>query len=72
MVITQGLQKFADRCVTMALSSEHNVDKALWLTLAQSWVQLDEQVAHVSVGRRISKWDRRPVLPRINCTELSL
>jgi hypothetical protein len=47
MEITQGHQTYADKCVTLALSSEDDVDKALWLTLAQSWVQLGEQVAHV-------------------------
>ena len=31
----------------MALSSEQDVDKALWLSLAQSWARLGEQVASV-------------------------
>ncbi len=34
MEITQGLEKYTDKCVAMALSSEHDTDKALWLTLA--------------------------------------
>ncbi len=50
MEITQGLHKYADKCVAMALSSEHATDKALWLTLAQSWAQLGEQVASVEWG----------------------
>lgn len=29
----------------MAQRSEHESDKALWLTLAQSWVRLAEHVA---------------------------
>ena len=40
-------RKYAEECVTMALSSVEDDDKALWLTLAQSWVRLAEQVADV-------------------------
>ena len=35
-------RKYAEECVTMALSSVQDDDKALWLTLAQSWVRLAE------------------------------
>ncbi len=45
MEINQHLEKYAEKCVAMALSSEPEVDKALWLILAQSWAQLGEQVA---------------------------
>ncbi|MFZ3336923.1 MAG: hypothetical protein WA776_08740 [Xanthobacteraceae bacterium] len=34
----------------MARLSEGDRDKALWLTLAQSWVRLAEHVAHVEAG----------------------
>lgn len=51
MEFTQGHEKFAEKCVAMALSSEQDVDKALWLSLAQSWARLAEQVA--SVERRL-------------------
>ena len=47
MEFTQGHEKYAEKCVVMALSSEQDVDKALWLTLAQSWARLGEQVASV-------------------------
>ena len=40
-------RKYAEECVTMALSSVQDDDKALWLTLAQSWVRLADQVAYV-------------------------
>lgn len=40
-------RKYAEECVTMALSSAEDDDKVLWLTLAQSWVRLAEQVAYV-------------------------
>jgi hypothetical protein len=38
----EGHRKYAEECVTMALSSVQDDDKALWLTLAQSWVRLAE------------------------------
>lgn len=40
-------RKYAEECVTMALSSVQDDDKALWLTLAHSWVRLADQVACV-------------------------
>ena len=40
-------RKYAEECLTMALSSPEDDDKALWLTLAQSWARLAEQVAYV-------------------------
>ena len=40
MEFTQGHEKYAEKCVAMALSSEQDVDKALWLSLAQSWARL--------------------------------
>jgi hypothetical protein len=45
-------RKYAEECVTMALSSAQDDDKALWLTLAQSWVRLAEQVAYVEDNPR--------------------
>jgi hypothetical protein len=47
MEFTQCHEKYAEKCMAMALSSEQDVDKALWLSLAQSWVRLGEQVASV-------------------------
>jgi hypothetical protein len=38
-------RKCAEECVAMARLSEADSDKALWLTLAQSWVRLAEHVA---------------------------
>jgi hypothetical protein len=38
-------RKCAEECVTMAQLSDAESDKALWLTLAQSWVRLAEHVA---------------------------
>ncbi len=45
MEINQHLEKYAEKCVAMALSSEPDVDKTLWLILAQSWAHIGEQVA---------------------------
>jgi hypothetical protein len=33
MEFTEGHEKYAEKCVAMALSSEQDVDKALWLSL---------------------------------------
>ncbi len=41
----QDHRKCAEACVAMARRSEDDADKALWLTLAQSWVRLAEHVA---------------------------
>ena len=41
----QDHRKYAEQCVAMARSSHDDSDKALWLTLAQSWVRLAEHVA---------------------------
>jgi hypothetical protein len=38
-------RKCAEECVAMARASGDDRDKALWLTLAQSWVRLAEHVA---------------------------
>ena len=41
----QDHRKYAEECVAMARLSQAESDKALWLTLAQSWVRLAEHVA---------------------------
>jgi hypothetical protein len=38
-------RRYAEECVAMAQRSDDESDKALWLTLAQSWVRLAEHVA---------------------------
>jgi hypothetical protein len=38
-------RRYAEECVAMAQRSDDDSDKALWLTLAQSWVRLAEHVA---------------------------
>ena len=43
----QDHRKHAEECVAMARQSEAQSDKALWLTLAQSWVRLAEHVARM-------------------------
>ena len=44
----QDHRKCAEECVAMARLSQADGDKALWLTLAQSWVRLAEHVARVA------------------------
>ena len=41
----QDHRRCAEECVAMARLSDAESDKALWLTLAQSWVRLAEHVA---------------------------
>jgi hypothetical protein len=41
----QDHRKCAEQCVAMAQSARDDSDRALWLTLAQSWVRLAEHVA---------------------------
>jgi hypothetical protein len=38
-------RRHAEECVAMAQRADDDGDKALWLTLAQSWVRLAEHVA---------------------------
>jgi hypothetical protein len=38
-------RRYAEECVAMAQRADDDSDKALWLTLAQSWVRLAEHVA---------------------------
>jgi hypothetical protein len=45
MGTTANHRRYAEECVAMAQRSEDESDKALWLTLAQSWVRLAEHVA---------------------------
>ena len=45
MGTTKDHRKCAEDCVAMARASDDDNDKALWLTLAQSWVRLAEHVA---------------------------
>jgi hypothetical protein len=45
MGTSENHRRYAEDCVAMAQRSEDDTDKALWLTLAQSWVRLAEHVA---------------------------
>jgi hypothetical protein len=47
MGTTLDHRRCAEECVAMARLTEDSKDKALWLTLAQSWVRLAEHVARV-------------------------
>jgi hypothetical protein len=43
-------RKCAEECVAMARASGDDKDKALWLTLAHSWVRLADHLAHGADG----------------------
>ena len=47
MGTSEDHRRYAEQCVVMAQRSEDDNDKALWLTLAQSWMRLAEHVARV-------------------------
>ncbi len=47
----QDHRRCAEECVAMARLSQGESDKALWLTLAQSWVRLAEHVAHAELNQ---------------------
>lgn len=44
MGTTLDHRRHAEECVAMARLAENRTDKALWLTLAQSWVRLAEHI----------------------------
>ena len=48
----QDHRKCAEECVAMAQAAQDRKDKALWLTLAQSWVRLAEHVARARGSQR--------------------
>jgi hypothetical protein len=45
MGTSEDHRRHAEECVAMAQLADDDGDKALWLTLAQSWVRLAEHVA---------------------------
>ena len=49
MGTTFNHRRYAEECVAMAQRAEDDQDKALWLTLAQSWVRLAEHVERSTV-----------------------
>ena len=44
---TTDHRKCAEECLAIARLADADSDKALWLTLAQSWVRLAEHVARM-------------------------
>jgi putative IMPACT (imprinted ancient) family translation regulator len=51
-------RKSAEECLAMARAADHQKDKALWLTLAQSWVRLAEHVARAGSPMRSADGDK--------------
>ena len=48
-----------EQCVMMAYASEADRDKALWLTMAQSWARLADEVARSEMAHVAASWQRR-------------
>ena len=54
-------RRCAEECVAMARRAADDQDKALWLTLAQSWVRLAERVERGAAGHQLElKAERMP------------
>ena len=58
-------RQWAQECVARARRAEDDGDKALWLTLAQSWVRLAEHVAR-GYGDRPASADGAVAAPSTN------
>jgi Tfp pilus assembly protein PilX len=52
-------RKCAEECVAMARLADDQRDKALWLTLAQSWVRLGEHVARIETEVALAPQDNQ-------------
>jgi len=59
MGTTLDHRRYAEECVAMAQRAEDDQDKALWLTLAQSWVRLAEHVERSTVETVLEMNDDR-------------
>jgi len=59
MGTTLNHRRHAEECVAMAQRAADDQDKALWLTLAQSWVRLAEHVEHSTAEKVVETQDER-------------
>jgi hypothetical protein len=50
MATTQDHRRWAEECIAMARLSVNDSDKALWLTLAQSWARLAKHAAKAAMN----------------------
>jgi hypothetical protein len=58
MGTTLNHRRYAEECVAMAQRAADDEDKALWLTLAQSWVRLAQHVERNTVETVLVDDDR--------------
>ena len=61
MGTTLDHRRCAEECVAMARLAGDTKDKALWLTLAQSWVRLAEHAAHAETSLTLKLEDDQTV-----------
>jgi len=59
MGTTLDHRRCAEECVAMARLAEDHKDKALWLTLAQSWARLAEHVARIETSLALEPGDEQ-------------
>ena len=52
----------AEDCLRQASTDQNVRDKPLWLTLAQSWLQLAEHADRINSGRRDAESEREDEL----------
>ena len=50
MATIQDHRRWAEECIAMARLAVNESDKALWLTLAQSWVRLAKHAAKAAMN----------------------
>lgn len=62
MGTSQDHRRWAEDCVAMARATDDQSDKALWLTLAQSWVRLAEHVARAGNPDEMADGDSESAL----------
>lgn len=58
----QDHRERAEQCVAMARAADDHIGRALWLTLAQSWAQLAEQVARAENAEELADGGSEPAL----------
>jgi hypothetical protein len=62
-------RKCAEECVAMAQLADDTRDRALWLTLAQSWVKLGEHVARIETEEALDPQDNKPQESRLQADQ---
>ena len=57
-------QHLIEQCVTMACASKANRDKALWLSMALTWMRLADEVARAEMAYVANGTQQRHYAPQ--------